>query len=431
MSSHYRKFTRNISLASVVETELLSEVLSPSAEEFHAAGNNIAIVGGELFNKGAQAMTFTVVDQLSRRYPEKEVYLLSGRDYERSENAKSRYNFQILPWGPEIALSVLSPKLNIANTTKFENTESEEVQTVLSECTFLIDINGYALSAQQGFSASFTYLTNIIIAKKYEIPMYVLPQSIGPFDYPLPKRMVLNPLLKTYLSYPEIICPREEAGVESLSPYTRHNVKREFDILLQQDEYDLQNIYAGQPELRRLDIEPDAVGIVPNSKVFERAPHDALYSLYEEAIEALLSEDRTVYILRHSVEDLNLCQRIKERFPEEESVVLIEDELNAIELEHVIEQFDFLIASRYHSIVHAYKNTVPVIAIGWAVKYKELLNEFEQSQYFFEGRETIEPAKFRSAVERLSLRHDAESSEIQEKLHDIQKDDLFERLFGT
>ena len=44
-------------------------------------GDNIVIVGGELFNKGAQAMTFTVVDEFSSRYPEKDIYLFSNSDY--------------------------------------------------------------------------------------------------------------------------------------------------------------------------------------------------------------------------------------------------------------------------------------------------------------------------------------------------------------
>lgn len=41
---------------------------------------NVIITGGELFNKGAQAMTFIAVDELRRRFPEHQIFLLSEMD---------------------------------------------------------------------------------------------------------------------------------------------------------------------------------------------------------------------------------------------------------------------------------------------------------------------------------------------------------------
>ena len=38
---------------------------------------NIIITGGELFNKGAQAMTFVTVNELKKRFPDHQIYLLS------------------------------------------------------------------------------------------------------------------------------------------------------------------------------------------------------------------------------------------------------------------------------------------------------------------------------------------------------------------
>jgi colanic acid/amylovoran biosynthesis protein len=260
--------------------------------------------------------------------------------------------------------------------------------------------------------------------------MYVLPQSIGPFDYPRPQKLFLNPLLRLYLSYPEVICPREQAGVESLAPYTRQNVQKEFDIVLQNQEYDLANIYHVKPELKQKDIDTGAVGIVPNSQVFERSDPEDLYALYEAALNELLSEDRTVYIFRHSEEDADICRKISKKFEGEENVILLDDDLNAIELERIISQLDFLIASRYHSIIHAYKNSVPVIAIGWAVKYRELLNEFQQSKYFFEGREEINDSEFVRVVSEMVKECESESDTIEQKLLEIQQEDLFQRLFA-
>ena len=58
----------------------------------------ILITGGELKNKGAQAMTFITVDQIAKRYPECKVLLLSNQDYVRSDEEKANYKFDILPF---------------------------------------------------------------------------------------------------------------------------------------------------------------------------------------------------------------------------------------------------------------------------------------------------------------------------------------------
>lgn len=431
MSSGYRNTTRNASLVAAVESRLLSDlVFAGSGQAEYGDGDSIAIVGGELFNKGAQAMTFTVVDQMTNRYPEKDIYLLAGRDYEREPEEKAQYEFEILPWGPEIQLSLLSPGLDVANTNQFSKRDDKRVRSVFADCRMLIDINGFALSSQMGSRGSFRYLVNILLAKKYDVPMYVLPQSIGPFDYPKGMKPLLNPLLQTYLPYPEIVCPRERAGVESLAPFTRSNVQREFDIVLQTEGYDLDNVYATEPDFEYKNLEGEAVGIVPNSKVFDRADSEEIYSLYEAAIEELVNAGKTVYVFRHSVEDLDHCRNIKNRFNETEAVQLFQDDFDAPELEHIIGQCDFMIASRYHSIVHAYKHAVPVIAIGWAVKYEELLSEFGQSDYFFEGREQIDLDAFVGTVEQLNDRWEDETTTVRKTLNTVRHNNVFSRLFA-
>ena len=433
MNQNKQQHLRNIAISLVTQKQAASDLFSSHrrSKEGSTQRKNIIIVGGELFNKGAQAMTFTVVDQLQKRYPEKNVYLFSKRDFERPTEEKSQYSFDILPWGPEMKLRVLSNGLNWANTTNYTTETSEKVAGVLSNCAGIVDINGYALSSQMGFDKSLLYMLNVMIAKNIEVPMYILPQSIGPFDYSLPKQLFLNPLLNIYLSYPRVICPRERAGVESLSRYTQNNVSHEFDLVLQAEQYDLENVYTKVPKLERKELTSDAVGVVPNTKVFERMDQEKFYAAYEQMISKLLSEGHTVYIFRHSFEDLDLCKGIKSLFEDNEKVILFEDDLNAIELEHVIDQCQFLIASRYHSIVHSYKNHVPVIAIGWAIKYKELLDEFDQVDYFFDCRAGLNESGLHSAIELLSEEHDVASQILETKLKTVQDNNIFERELST
>ena len=50
----------------------------------------ILITGGNLINKGAQAMTFIAVDEIKRRFPDREVVVISDVDAARSDEELSR-----------------------------------------------------------------------------------------------------------------------------------------------------------------------------------------------------------------------------------------------------------------------------------------------------------------------------------------------------
>ncbi len=68
---------------------------------------NILIVGGSSFNKGAQAMSFTVVDQIKRRFPKKSIYLILDYDYKDVDD--SIFTFRTLPWTYELRFKLLNP----------------------------------------------------------------------------------------------------------------------------------------------------------------------------------------------------------------------------------------------------------------------------------------------------------------------------------
>jgi len=277
---------------------------------------------------------------------------------------------------------------------------------------------------------SLMYISNIIVANKYSIPMYILPQSISPFDYKTWQKCILNPFMNVYLSYPEIILPREHHGVENLLPYTRHNVRKEFDIVLQNKEgYNLENIFTEHIDIRQFTIDNDSVGIVPNSRLLERIDSSEYFSLINRLIDKVLNEGNNVFILRHSFEDQNICKIIYSNFGSNNKVNIIEEDLNAIELERIIGQFNYVIASRYHSIIHAYKNHVPVIAYGWAKKYEELLKDFGQEKYFFEGRKNMNVQKSVEALQLMEKNYVKESEKIRLKREEITEENLFDVLF--
>ncbi len=397
---------------------------------------NIIIVGGQLFNKGAQAMTFTVVDQMKRKFPDKNIYLLSTVDFKRDEEEKIKYNFEILPWDFNTKLLFLGLKGKFFSRKSKYGYLYNVIHDVIREADFFIDISGYALSSSWGVPdylygpryllnlkkyspSSISYLLNIATAIRYSIPYYILPQSLGPFNYPLKVRFFLYPLLNLYLKYPEKIFVREKEGVNSVSRFAK-NVEKSYDIVLLNKNYNIDNIYREKIPLKQINVESNSVGIIPNLRVIERSVHNDIYSIYIQIINTLINENKNIYLVRHSYEDLEICELIKSFFAENEKVTLIPDDLNAIELETIIKQFDFVIASRYHSIVHSYKNGVPALVIGWATKYFELMESFEQLDYFFDVRKKIDVEKIINKLNKMIYDYKNERKKIINEIEHIQ-----------
>ena len=89
-------------------------------------------------------------------------------------------------------------------------------------------------------------------------------------------------------------------------------------------------------------------------------------------------------------------------------------------------KFAYLVASRFHSIVHAFKNGIPCIALGWATKYYDLLTLFGQEQYVLDFRDEIGTENVSTAIEKMDRAYRDESLKIQNKLVTVQEHNVFD-----
>lgn len=418
----------NMFLSGILLTSaILKDILAVRRKKRPYSGRNIVIIGGGLSNKGAQAMTFTVVSQLKNRHPDKNIYLFSNTDFKRSEEEKKKYNFSILPWGlREILATLTCYQLHFGRDNK-KIIHARYVREIIKQSVCFIDISGYALSSQFDFLASIIYILNIMVANKFSIPYYILPQSIGPFDYSILQKLILFPLFKIYLPYPKKIFAREHEGYRLARWFTKKNVALSNDIVMQNNEYDIGSIYNNSVKIKDIKIRPNSIAIIPNSKVIKRDMNKVAYKFYAEAIERLTSSGIYIYIISHCEQDINICNRLLQGIDYSQNVILIKDDLNCIELERLIKQFDFIIASRYHSIVHAYKNCVPVLAIGWATKYHELLKNLNQLQYYIDIRESLDTNKMNNALNALLNSYSHEKS-VLNKIKSLNIHNIFDKL---
>ena len=389
---------------------------------------NILITGGGMENKGAQSMTFIMVEELRKRYPEDNILLMIPDDCGLVESGI--YNFSTYTARIKSLFYINGGASKaLAKIKKVDKIDAQKLEDIFSESRMLVDISGYALSSVWSTYVVRFYLMMIKCANKFNVPVYIMPQSFGPFDYKFPKVLYMNKIIKKTMAYPEVIYAREQEGYDFLTKkYNLKNVKLSYDMVLINQKIDLNNIYLKLPNKCDFNIKNNSVAIIPNARNFDYGNEAEIMQLYKSIIIFLLESEKNVYVLYHSSEDSKICKKLKELFADDARVNLIEKDLNCFEYEQIADNFDFVIASRYHSIIHSYRNRVPCVAIGWATKYYDLLSAFNQNEYVFDVREKVETDKILSKIKKMMQNREEESIKIESELKEIRKENIFDIL---
>jgi colanic acid/amylovoran biosynthesis protein len=151
-------------------------------------------------------------------------------------------------------------------------------------------------------------------------------------------------------------------------------------------------------------------------------------SFYSEIVRAIGSSGRLVVLLTHSTEDLALCTKIERAVGDAVQVWTTSGDLDAVELEGLIGQMDFMVASRYHSLVHAYRRRVPSVIVGWADKYYELAGLVGQEKFVLGADACLDEVL--AEVRYLIDSHRVESQCIDKHMRDLGPDAVAEVVKG-
>lgn len=388
---------------------------------------NIIITGGELFNKGAQAMTFIAVDEMKRRFPNHQILVLSEMDLQRPKEEREQYTFQFIGWYPlKFAKCQSNPVLRgmCLLRNKKELIEAEEIY---KNADMMIDISGYALGSNWGQETCNHYLDHLEFAKAFKIPVYLMPQSFGPFDFQNADGKKVEKRIKELLPTAKVICAREREGYLALKErYHLDNVILANDLVVNNCGVNLDNIYCGKKSINIPDIVDKSVAVIPNQRNFAISDAEEVQTIYLCIIQKLLQNGFKVYLISHSDMDMEICKKLKEAVPEDDDVLLIDQELNCIEFNEVVKQFHFVVASRFHALVHAFKNKVPCIALGWATKYHDLMKQFGQEQYMLDVRQSISNEMLDTMIYSMIRNRKNNTQIIYRKLEELQETDIFD-----
>ena len=403
---------------------------------------NFMITGANFGNKGAQSMLFVTTDELRKRFPLCSVYFVSDGKYNESDYVfKKGISSRVLrayTGGGEARFKafckglILDAVKLIHGERNFFLSEYCGLPSHMSSMTALVDISGFTLGSKWGVKSPERYIMKIKLAKKYNVPVYLMPQSFGPFDYEPKIMQKITPLLSAELQYPRMIFAREKDGYDYLTQlFGLKNVYLSTDLVLQNKGVNPENIFRVKPSLSvpKITGNIENAAVIPNKRCFQHGNGDKILECYRKIIDYISGQGYRVVIFRHSHEDLEICRTLKNFYPDNENIVLFENDFSCLEYNEFVKQFKFIICSRYHGLVHAYKNDIPCVALGWAVKYRNLADVLGQSGYVFDiTSENVDTEGIIKGLSCLLKNYEAEKITIREKLAEIQSRNCFDML---
>lgn len=230
-------------------------------------------------------------------------------------------------------------------------------------------------------------LFDVFLAKKYNIPVFILPNSIGPLKNKLASKIVFKAL-----NYAKIVYVRESTSFEFLKEKKITSIKSpDLGFYLNPCDKDFKEylINKGIPLGKKKCV---AVTLRPY-RFDGEVNADQLYENYLNEISVvvryLLSENISVTLLAHTIgpsaheDDTIPLLEVFERIPNNKNLIYLNDRnLNSEEIEKIYSYYDLVIGTRFHSVIFALNVNTPAIAIAYGGnKAVGIMNDMGLSEF--------------------------------------------------
>ncbi len=250
----------------------------------------------------------------------------------------------------------------------------------------LIDISGFAYGDSWGTYAFRDIVPLIEYCAQNDKSVFFLPQAWGSFNKPK-----VRDALRQLLSYEKAyVYSRDESSchyLEQALEQPQGSIPVTPDIVF--------GFQGGTPEqgehiLRSMGcrLSRPIIGLAPNMQVYKRVPGSGMGNKYLQVLVNLVDYCHTHYdvdvvlqsnqiaLSQDSQDDRYLCNLIAISIANPERCFMTIESLTAEATKALIGRFDYLIGSRFHSLVFAFSQGIPGMAVSWSHKYRELFSLF-------------------------------------------------------
>ncbi|MGQ4276492.1 polysaccharide pyruvyl transferase family protein [Pseudidiomarina sp. E22-M8] len=315
---------------------------------------NVEVKGISFANKGAELMLHAIIAQFAERGVEARFVVEPTGPYDRRVAfglwQKSRY---------------IRKRINLLTPVSWLPQRFRHMFGIIneSELDLVLDASGFAFGDQWSPLIAWDRLGSTIARLRARgIPVIVLPQALGPF-----KQSASAKAFAPVLEHANLVYPRDDQSYEFCEKLSNDtfNLKRCPDFT---------NLIKGLPA-NEFDPEHHQVCFIPNSKMLEkRQDGDRYINFMVAAISAAQKADKKPFILIHeAAADRRLTAQIQDKL---DQTVPVLDPGHALKIKWIIGQSHSVVSSRFHGLVSALSQGVPVLATGWSHKYHELLADY-------------------------------------------------------
>ncbi len=242
-----------------------------------------------------------------------------------------------------------------------------------NEIDMVFDASGFAYGDQWGLANSQRLAKNIVKWKRQNKKVVLFPQALGPFEAPGHAE-----LMQQVCDSADLIFARDMDSYNSLKKLATKDT-----VFLSPDFTPLVETGPGWSTQFK-----DHVCIIPNNKMLtkgtdEEKKHYVDFIVHQLKV-ALQNTDKVLLLSHDGERDKALLDTIKSRVEQPVQCLYID---SALELKAVIANSKVVVSSRFHGLVSALSNGVPVIATGWSHKYQHLLNDYNSAEHLYKSQD--------------------------------------------
>ena len=307
------------------------------------------------------------------------------KKYLRSIPFVSKIPDVLLP--AEFLLSLVNPDFSRAK--KISKHTAYEI-VMLGAVDAVIDISGFAYGdafrSTSHINDSYAWVD---LCKRKGKKYIFLPQAWGSFD-----NNEIASLVKKMCLSAQLICSRDDQSSNHLQQIPVAGVRKFPDIVFN---FKGETDEVGRALLRNVgfkDATRPKIALVPNMRIYERTNGLGASNEYVKflvklsnfcidklGVNLLVMPNEICTPGTNRADDRFLCGLIVSLIKKNENCITTSDYYKSETIKSILGQMDMVIASRFHSLVFALSQGVPVLAIGWSHKYRELLSQFDAERY--------------------------------------------------
>lgn len=411
----------------------------------------ILIRGAGFQNKGAEAMLRVVQRELAIRIPEVSFHAtvtpLEAPYANRSGISPvilyGNTRQEILHLVPIVSMAykvyISSRNPDFSKAIKTSRKTAFEINAI-GHVDGVIDVSGFAYSDSWGTGSlknTWAWIEYCAAKKK---PYIFLPQAWGSFE-----KKEVSSWAKRICKDANLVFSRDDESSNYLAKLQNipiSEVRTLPDIAFR---FRGASEVVGRSIFRDLGLVKDGrpvITLVPNMRVYERTAGTGASNQYVNLLVALTNYcienlGASVLLVPNEIrvpssvgpDDRFLCGIIECCIRNPEYCYTIREYYPSETIKAILGQSDLLIASRFHSLVFALSQGVPVLALGWSHKYRELLRSFGLEDFVVE-HDRLDTNSVLSLVERAWERREESRRLILETVPQLQEkiDKLFDEV---